>query len=214
MARRKITNDAEGREEGGQVVKTDPTLAIIASQLEQIATQQRLIAANQEALKVEVDQQLAAFRRQLLNEQQAAQQGLQAAMEQWEESIKHTVMSKEELARQLELTRQESEKINAVKRQRFEEHLNRAPKGTIASFYEGVVELQINGHKRFIRPGLNKNIPQPFIQAWEDHVDATTTARQRNNLIADQVLEGGILDNWRDEGRSGSISEIPVDGPQ
>lgn len=201
MARRKTTEV--------QDQTTDPALNLIVSHLEAIEREQRLIAASLGALRSDTDSKFVQLHTQLAREKAEAQQGLQAALDALYKQIEtQPRLSQEELARQLETVKQEAEKQSADKSQRFRETLRDAPTGNIISHEEDNILLQINRVQLIIKPGLNANVPQPFIELWEDRAVAGADAKSRQKII-EGMHDFGYVEQWRYNGKQGDISELP-----
>lgn len=67
---------------------------------------------------------------------------------------------------------------------RFQKALKEMPTGNITSYENKPVKLTVNGHSVVIRPGLNKDIPQTFIAAWERRKDNQKWAKEIEQALA------------------------------
>ena len=99
---------------------------------------------------------------------------------------------------------------------RFQEALKTMPRGTLINDTPERIRLIINGVDQFLKPGLNHNIPQAFIDHWEKRKDEQRWASGLNDAFLARTKEGdffgaeyynNILANANDE-RPNPIVEI------
>lgn len=211
MARKKaVPVIDEVVEPSAETITQDPALAMILSHMELMAREQRLIASAVQQLKVETDERVNQLHTQLAQERDAAMQGLSATMEEmWKqfEARAGKLLDQSSLKQTLDQLAEEQQKLGYDKQQAFIEALGSKPTGQIINYTTHSIPLTINRVTHVVQPGVNLDVPYPFMELWGDMQEATTLAVKRNNQIANQVLSADKVDLWRDEGKTVGLTE-------
>ena len=194
----------EKQNKGGETLKGDPALNAIMAQLKLIQTQQRQIAHNLTSLKESTDEKFNLFQAELVREKATAEQGLNAAMEQMYKNMEAKRVDPATLNQMIEDARNKIEKDLVEKRARFQEELKTSVLGTVINYEAITIPLTINRVTFNIKPGVNLDIPAPFIELWENRADAARYAEERNAAITGEH-SFGHLENWIAQGRTVSI---------
>lgn len=192
-----------------ETVTQDPALAMILSHMELMAREQRQLAASVGQLKVETDERLVQALTQLEREKAAALDGLTATMElmwkNFEEKV-GALIDQSTLNKSLERLSEEQEKLALDKQAAFQEALLHQPNGQIINYTAQTIPLTINRVTYTIRPGVNLDIPAPFVELWADNMEATREGTARNAAVANKVIHTDAMDQWRDGGKVVGIS--------
>jgi multidrug efflux pump subunit AcrA (membrane-fusion protein) len=144
-------------------------LDILAKRLQQMELNERLEATRAEELRTEQNQAILQMRQEMLEQKEQTTQALGMIVDKLEKLMDQRQAGPETVAEWQAQASQQAAYQSKVKRQKFGEVLQAAPVGQIISYEQLPVVMQINGHKVQIDPGVNVNIPQPFIEQWEKY---------------------------------------------
>lgn len=187
--------------------EVDPSLQILAQRTEQLESALQLMALNVAQLSQTVENKFAEFLEQQRKEKEAAAQGAQAAIEQLQTLREQTPMSQADLQKFVAAAQREAQTNVERKQAKFAKELRDMKRVTINNTTGHVIQLQVNGHKVVLQPGLNKRVPEVFRQVYEQHLDGVKQAQEAAAMIANRAGATSFVDleNWIHRGRQADV---------
>lgn len=161
-----LAQEGEGSQSDALMMVMQRLEAIQHEQMAQAKAMERMLKAtteNMDRVQAEVHQELKA-------ERIRSETAFDALAKQFQ---KLAEANPDDPITQGEILKQELRKVkkNMVeKKQRFSEELKNMTTGDITSHEPGPVSIGVNGHYVIIRPGVNRDIPAPFIEEWERRI--------------------------------------------
>jgi hypothetical protein len=180
----------------------DLALDILAKRLEQMEINARLEAAAVAEMRDENNALIKQFQQEAARDKQEVVSALSAVMDRLEQVMEMRPKDEKTLAELKQQASRQAAENAAYKRRAFAEMLKTAGTGQIISYDEIPQTLQINGHTITIQPGVNLDVPIPFVEFWEkvqqdrlegqQHISNIQQARQYEGVQA--ALSGGNYD--------------------
>jgi hypothetical protein len=164
----------------GALLKADDTqesllLEALVARLEGYERTQRLMLEAMQSLSTATQEQISTLQHNVMTEiareKQEAARAADEARLKFEELLQQKPLDPATKQAMLQAAMKDAEKQLAQQAVAFKELLRDMPRGDIMSHEPEAVRFIINGEAVIIRPGLNTNIPEAFIEAWERRDD-------------------------------------------
>jgi hypothetical protein len=176
----------------------DPTLDVLAARGKAIQVQERLEALETNALR-ELTGAVSSLITEMRAERDVSRQALVIAMEALNKVRESAPQSAEDREKMLQRLAVEAQQHSVAKQARFREMLRDAKPVRVYNSGQST-ELMVNGVRIVLRHGMN-DIPEPFMPAWETHLEADTIASERNALVVGGKVDYGVMEDWMYAGR-------------
>lgn len=193
--------------------ETDPALAVLVSRMEALERNQRLQEAQYQASLEAKDKEYGALLAQMSREKAEAQQALEAALGQLHKVQEAAPQDPEVTARMVEQLKKEATVQSANKKKQFQARLEKMPRGKIYNPLPETVRLSINGVVLYVKPGKNNEIPQCFVEAWEDYVNQKQVAQHFIQTLSGPAKEFNDLSRILVRDKAPTIQDT-TSGPQ
>lgn len=182
--------------------KEEAVFNLLMERLDQMQTQQVLMAQILGSLQTEQSAQRAAFERELLAEKQRSTEAIRAAMQAIESRLDTKQVTPEQKEALTQQAYKEALDMAAYKKAAFMSVLEASPRSPLYNPFEEAVPLTINGVTALIRSGNNPSVPAPFITLWEEWLEKNKRARAREKLIRGHQ-DFGDVERWLASGNPG-----------
>jgi hypothetical protein len=191
----------------GSAFKGDlgPAFQMLMERLDQTDQQVRLLAQAVSGMKETDDARRSVLEEQYRKDKAASLDGLRAAREGLIKVTETTPMDEGIRQQYVQEEIAKARRELATSQADFENFVRDAPTGEVISFEPDVKPVMINGVTFVIRPGINKRVPMPFIQVWEEREEIKKYVAARAAEIAG-VHEYGAVLAWRDSQREAAVS--------
>jgi len=137
----------------------------------------------------------------LAEEKLASVQGMEVALDELQALREAQPVDPVTQAAILAAMHQQLEATQKAKRARFQEVLRDAKRVEVMNDTAMVQVVTINGTQVVLQPGAN-TVPEPFAEAWREHLEMVREALQRDLAIRGS-LDFGALEDWVAAGREG-----------
>lgn len=143
---------------------------LINSQLELMQANQRLLTQQMGNLADAIQQGNSgnqAILNELVKDKANSEQAFQAAFEKLGQMLENRPHDPEVAEQMVEVETARARQNAHLKRMRFKQALKDMPKGEIHWYGDEPTTLQINGVRITIQPGINKGVPQTFVNHFQ-----------------------------------------------
>lgn len=159
----------------------DPSLDVLVARLEALERTQRLQAAQLEQAQGETGEYKGLYY-DMVKDKKRAEEGLKAALEELQKLREAAPLNDSDRARLTASLMEEAQTKLFSKAERFKEVLRDAPRGEILNTTGETIPLAVNGVTVLVRPG-KRSVPAPFVEAWENHLEACRYATEVQSLM-------------------------------